>query len=144
VPLSNDVVLDHFQHHLDVLNDTNEQILLVHSEGYSVVRGHMQPDGSIEFAPPTCFPAPPTGHCADDYVLQLKSTNAIPPYTRNSGGRVRSYATTPPTCPASGHWQTTIKFWWADGSVDSVVSNQPCTAVATARHRKHRSRHRHR
>ena len=144
VPFAHAIVFDHFQHHLDLLNDANEQIALVHSEGYTVVRGHFHPDGSIEFAPPTCFPSPPTGQCADDYILQLKSANAFPPYTRASGGHMRSYATTPPTCPASGHWETTIKFWWADATADSVVSDQPCTGPVTRRSHRHRRRHSHR
>jgi hypothetical protein len=128
VPFDHDVVFDHFRHHLDVLNNAGEQILLVHSEGYTVVRGRVRPDGSIEYNPTTCFPAPPAGPCADDYILQLKSSNAIPPYVR----RGRSYMTTPPACPAAGHWQTVIKFWWSDGSIDRVASDQPC-ARATAR-----------
>lgn len=142
-PFAHAFVLDHFQHNLYLLNGANEQILLVQSEGYTVVRGHIHPDGSIEFGPPTCFPSPPTGQCPDDYVLQLKSTNVIPPYTRASGGHPRSYATTPPTCPSSGAWQTTIKFWWADGSVDGVASREPCSGSAAARRaaRRHRARH---
>jgi hypothetical protein len=62
----------------------------------------------------------------DDYVLQLKSSTILPPYKRTSRGFVRSYATTPPKCPAGGNWRTTIRFWWADGSVDRVVSKQAC------------------
>jgi hypothetical protein len=125
-PIRHDFVFDHFQHTLDVLNNANEQILLVKSEGFTVVRGRLRPDGSFEFDPPTCFPAPPTGRCVDDYILQLKSSTFLAPYTTTSRGRVRSYATTPPTCPAEGSWSTTLRFWWADGSVDRVVSKQPC------------------
>jgi hypothetical protein len=86
----------------------------------------------LEFDPPTCFPVPPTGQCLDDYVLQLKASTVLPPYTRSSGGRVRSYATTPPECPAQGYWASTVRFWWADGSVDSVVSKQPCERPPTS------------
>jgi hypothetical protein len=126
-PIGHLFVVDHFHHVLDVLNNANEQILLVESEGFTVVRGRMRPDGSIEFDPTTCFPAPPAGGCVDDYILQLKSSSSLPPYTRTSRGRVRSYATTPPTCPAVGYWSTTLRYWWSDGSADRVVSRQPCT-----------------
>jgi hypothetical protein len=126
-PVTHSFLVDHYDHHVDVLNNTNEQILLVESEGFTVVRGKIRRDGSIEFRSPTCFPAPPVGGCADDYILQLKSSTTQPPYTKTtSRGRVRSYATTPPRCPARGYWQTKIGFWWADGSVDRVVSRQPC------------------
>jgi hypothetical protein len=124
VPFDHSTVFDHFHHEVAVMNNANEQIMLVHSEGWTVVRGTMQPDGSIEFAGPTCFPAPPAGGCADDYIIQLGTHTTIPVHAGNRG----SYATTPPTCPASGYWETTIRFWWADGTEDSVVSPQPCTA----------------
>jgi hypothetical protein len=122
VPFTNGE-LDRYHHSVYILNNTNEQIMLVESEGFTVVRGHMQPDGSVEFAGPTCFPPSPTGQCAKDYVLQTKSVTSMPVYTDSRG----SYATTPPECPASGHWESTVEFFWADGSQDSVVSNQPCS-----------------
>jgi hypothetical protein len=157
VPFSDSIVFDHYQHHVDLMNNANEQILLVQSEGFTVVRGRLQPDGSWEFDTPTCFPAPPTGQCADDYILQLKTSSSIPAYTKTVAGRLLSYITTPPTCPASGLWQTTIRFWWADGSTDTVVSNEPCARPAgqaasrpstrrtlTRHGHRHRASHRHR
>lgn len=125
-PFAHDVVVDRFKHNLYVVNNTNEQIVLVESEGFTVVRGRIHPDGSIEFSPPTCFPAPSTGRCVDDHVLQLGSSTFLPSYTKTSGGRVRSYATTPARCPARGYWETRVRFWWADGSEDNVVTRQPC------------------
>jgi hypothetical protein len=82
----------------------------------------MNPDNSIELDNPTCFPAPPAGSCADDYLIQLGTTSTIPVHAGSKG----SYATTPPTCPATGYWETTVRFWWADDTTDSVVSRQPC------------------
>jgi hypothetical protein len=127
-PFAHSVVLDHYTHTVDVMNGPDEQITLVHAEGYSVVRGQVRPDGSIEYDDPTCFPSPPAGGCVDDYVLQLGATTVLPAYTRTVAGSVRSYATTPPTCPSSGHWTSTIDFWWSDGSVDHVDTAQPCSA----------------
>lgn len=141
-PVARDVLLDHYQHNMLVLNGPSEQILLIQSEGYTVVRGRVAPDGSIEFSPPACFPVPPTGQCVEDYVLQLKSTSTLPPYSRTVGGQLRSYATTPSVCPAQGYWQTTIRYWWADGSVDSIVTRQPCARPAV--HRRHHRHGRHR
>jgi hypothetical protein len=127
-PIGHQFVFDHYHHNLYVLNNTNEQILLVESEGFTVIRGQIHPDGSIEFHPPSCFPSPPVGDCLDDYIIQLKSSTVLPPYTKTSGGRVRSYATTPARCPARGYWRTPIRFWWSDGSADRVVTKQPCTS----------------
>src|SRR4051812_13481152 len=55
-PFRHDFVFDHYQHPLHVLNGVNEQILLVESEGYTVVRGRINPDGTQDFSPPSCFP----------------------------------------------------------------------------------------
>jgi hypothetical protein len=123
VPFAHSFVFDHFTHHIDIVNNADEQVILVQSEGWTVARGKMQPDGSLEFANTTCFPAPPAGGCADDYLIQLGTNSLIPVYTNAKG----SYATTPPTCPATGYWETTVRFWWVDDTTDSVVSHQPCS-----------------
>jgi hypothetical protein len=112
-----------YHHNTYVLNNTDEQILLVESEGFTVQRGQVHPDGSVEFNPTTCFPASPTGQCADDYILQLKSSSSLPAYTNARG----SYATTPATCPESRRWVSTVQLSWSDGSVDDVATTQPCT-----------------
>jgi hypothetical protein len=125
-PIGHSFVVDRYHHTVDVMNNANEQIILVKAEGYSVVRGRVRPDSSIEFNPPTCFPTPPTGQCVDDYILQLKSSTVLPAYKRTSNGFVRSYATTPPRCPAQRYWRTTVKFWWGNGAIDSVVTKPPC------------------
>ena len=90
---------------------------------YRAVAG---PDGSITYAFPTCFPNFDPPGCPVDDVLQLASTMNAPAVTRTSDDTTRGYVTTPPTCPASGQWDTTIKFWWADGSQDTAVTQTPC------------------
>lgn len=114
----------------DVLNNEDEQIIIVRSPFVaSVSRGRINPDGSIGFASPTCFPALPQPACPDD-VLQLGSDISMPTFTRTIGGVVRSYLTTPPECPASGDWETPIRFWWADGSGETVITRQPCARAS--------------
>lgn len=125
VPFAHDFTFDRYEHNIYVLNNTGEQIVLVESEGFTIVRGRFGPDGSLTFEQPTCFPSPPGGQCADDYIVQLASSSVLPAYSTPSG----SYATTPPTCPADGQWRTTYRFSWADGSTDSVVSTQLCGAA---------------
>ena len=112
---------------VDFLNNTNEQIILARSPGLSTVaRGRISPDGSVEWASPTCFPSVQPAGCPVDDVLQLESSISVAPYTRSSHGVVQSYLTTPPTCPAVGHWETPVRLWFADGSVDTVTTEQPC------------------
>ena len=109
---------------LDMFNNANEQIILARSPLVTTIaRGKIHPDGSIEFASPTCFPAVPGVTCPVDTVLQVRTHMDIPLY-RDSAGR--SYLTTPPKCPKVGYWQTRIHFWWADGTEDHVVTKQRC------------------
>jgi hypothetical protein len=137
VPVTHSFIFDRYKHTVDVMNGANEQIVLVKAEDYAVVRGRVRPDNSVEFTPTTCYPEPPVGDCADDYILQLKSSTLLEPYAKTSGGRVRSYATTPAKCPKRRFWRSTTRFWWADGSVDSVVTKQPCIRPR----KKHKRRH---
>src|SRR5205085_2705946 len=69
---------------VDFLNNTGEQIILVRSPRLSTVaRGMIHPDGSVEFASPTCFPSIQSLGCPVDSVLQLQSTISVPQYTRS-------------------------------------------------------------
>lgn len=126
VPFSEEAVFHRFRHRTHVFNNTNEQIVLIESEGFTVVRGRIRADGSLVFETPTCFPVNPAGECVDDYIRLLATTSWIPPYTRKAAGRVRSYAKTPPRCPARGHWLTRVRFRFANGAVDTVATRQPC------------------
>jgi len=130
-----DRVFHHFRHRTYVLNNRDEQILLVESEGFTVVRGRIRRDGTTVFEPPTCFPKAEGVDCADDYIVQLETTTVVKPYTRRAGGRLRSYITTPPRCPPRGYWLSTARFWWSDGSVDRVPTRQTCVPGAARRSR---------
>jgi hypothetical protein len=112
----------------DLFNNTNEQVIVGQSPGLStIVRSRMYPDGSVEYESPTCWPSAPGVQCPVDNSLQVKSSISVPPYTKTSDSGVGSYLTTPPECPATGHWETPVRLWWADGSVDTVITEQPCT-----------------
>jgi hypothetical protein len=131
-PIANAFEFTTYDNPLDILNNANQQIMVISTGGlgYTVVRGRMQPDGSVAFAAPTCFPVPPAGvPCARDHVLQLGSSTSMPRYTKSN----RGYWTTPPTCPKRGHWRTKVRFWWADGSVDTVATDQPCKRARARR-----------
>jgi len=96
----------------------------------TVIRGRIGPDGSsVEFASPTCYPSTPAG-CPVDNVRQVGSSIPTAPYTREVDGVVRAYLTTPPQCPKSGAWESGLRFWWADGSGETVVTKHLCTRPA--------------
>lgn len=108
---------------VDVFNNAGQQILVARSPGVATVaRGTIHPDGAVEFASPTCYPALNPPGCPVDNTVQLGSDITFPPLVRDG----RSYLTTPPTCPKSRTWPTPITFWWADGTVDTVVIEHPC------------------
>lgn len=126
---------------IDLFNAEDSMLMVARSPIVaSAARGVFQPDGSVQWESPTCYPAFNPPGCPVDNVLQMGSTMKIPPYVR--GGR--AYMTTPPTCPKSGHWEEPVRFWWADGSGETVVTQQPCNrppAPPRHRHRKHKHRH---
>lgn len=108
---------------IDVFSNTGEQVMVVGSPGlYTVSRGKIGADGTITFESPTCYPHVAGTPCAVDNALQLGADVTFPAYER--GGR--SYLTTPPDCPASGQWESTLRFWWKDGTEDTVALRHPC------------------
>lgn len=42
------------------------------------------------------------------------------------GAGQRGYITTPPQCPASGHWTNRVDFTYSDGATRTVESHSPC------------------
>jgi hypothetical protein len=108
---------------VEVFNNTGEQIMVIASPGlYTVSRGKIAADGTTVFESPTCFPHVGGTPCAIDNTLQLGSDVTFPAYVRDG----RGYLTTPSDCPASGNWESTVRFWWKDGTEDAVVLRQPC------------------
>jgi hypothetical protein len=57
------------------------------------------------------------------------------PITVGHGKARRSYGFTPPTCPRSHTWRTPVTFHYADGTVETVVTRQPCKPAAGQRRR---------
>jgi hypothetical protein len=50
----------------------------------------------------------------------------VPSHFRKRGGKRRAYFRTPPTCPASGTWTTTVVFDYRDGTSDRHSAPSPC------------------
>lgn len=124
------VFLGNFPSTVDVeLFNNKDQMIIVANSNFvaSVSRGTIHRDSSVEFSSPTCFPSTSTGPCPTDDLLQTGSSIDVSAVTNTSNGVVRSYETTPPTCPAAGHWDTPIRFWWSDGTSDTVTTQQACS-----------------
>ena len=47
-------------------------------------------------------------------------------HARGRGGKRRVYFRTPPTCPPSGEWTTTVVFTYIDGSTEAHTDGSPC------------------
>lgn len=52
----------------------------------------------------------------------------VPKHYRKRGGKRKAYFTTPPSCPPSGVWTTTMIFSYRDGTTDQHSSPSPCRA----------------
>jgi hypothetical protein len=122
---------------IDVFNNAGEQVMVTSSPLVATVgRGKFGPGGSITYETPTCFPAVGPGPCPVDSALQLGAAVTLKPYTRTSGGVTRSYLTTPPKCPRSGRWRGPVRFWWADGTGETIVTEQRCRRPAARKPRR--------
>jgi hypothetical protein len=50
----------------------------------------------------------------------------IPRHFRKRAGKRRAYMRTPPSCPATGTWTTTVVFSYRDGSAQELSAATPC------------------
>src|SRR2546425_5412177 len=50
----------------------------------------------------------------------------IPRHFRKRAGKRRAYLRTPPSCPATGVWTTTVVFSYRDGSTQELAAATPC------------------
>jgi hypothetical protein len=108
-----------------VFNDVGEQLELLTADPPSppvVVHGFIR-DRMLDSPIPTCLSGGFTPRdCPTDQVALKANTVEVPVYTRGGG----SYMTTPPRCPASRRWRSPITFYYGDGAVEKLVTEQPC------------------
>jgi len=57
-------------------------------------------------------------------LLDLRAK--INPHSRGRGKKRRVYFRTPPVCPPSGEWTTTVVFTYLDGSQQELTDGSPC------------------
>jgi len=60
-------------------------------------------------------------------LLELKVT--IKPHVKGRGKKRRGYFRTPPKCPPSGQWSTTVIYTYVDGSSEQLADGSPCTPM---------------
>jgi hypothetical protein len=69
-------------------------------------------------------------------IALTKLDITIPAHSRKVRKKRRVYTRTPRTCPSSGNWTTKATLIYADGSVQQLTSDSPCTANASRRGRE--------
>jgi hypothetical protein len=79
----------------------------------------------------TDVPAIPGAPPPDAYTALKSFRLSVPALTRGA----RTYVTTPPTCPATGHWTFRLSFLYRDGVSETIESPSPCVQDATTRPR---------
>lgn len=85
----------------------------------------------ITEVPPLPGAPPPDPYLAVKMVRETFDT-----VTRGSGDSLRSYITTPATCPASGYWTNTLEFTYRNGVTQTVPTRSPCEAPRSGSQRR--------
>lgn len=133
------MLLPAVQYRTTVFNAGHQQVELLSGDPPTppvVVRG-LVIDEMIDSPIPTCLnggyvPA----DCPDDQVALSSNTLTVPPLSGGGmGSERRSYLTTPTTCPASGRWSSPVTFYYGDGVVETLVTEQPCERAVKKRPR---------
>jgi hypothetical protein len=112
-----------------LFNADSAQIELVKfmGGGAGVVRAKIHRrrlDGPV----PTCLMGgQPPKDCPFDEVVLLSNELHQRAVSVGRGRHRRNLLTTPRSCPRSRKWRTRVRFYYADGSVDRVVTRQPCS-----------------
>jgi hypothetical protein len=129
-----------------IFNAPRAQAEIVQSGGktFGVARTFFRNDGTAEGPVPTCITGgnPPDG-CPTDELALLSQSLTTPAISTGHGAHRRNYLTTPKTCPRTRVWRTPVTLHYADGTVETVVTRQPCIRAKVVRHHHHR-RHHHR
>lgn len=106
-----------------VFNGKNELIEVVTPQGAPAPAAgvdHLTISGSTLTAHPPATPGGPP----DNSTNIKRITFTVPPHGSGHG----AYITTPPRCPASGHWRTVATFTFSDGTKNVVTADTPCEA----------------
>ena len=124
-------------------SDGSLQLIKFGNGGSAVARSVLH-GTTLDTLVPTCLAGgqPPTA-CPFDQDFILSSEADTPALTPLGHG----YVVTPRHCNASHRWQITTRFTFADGTIDTIKTPQPCTRARHRQRRRHhhkRRRHHHR
>lgn len=109
---------------ITLINAPNELIFSTRSRGTPVpipfVVRETVAGNTFQLRFPALPGTPPDGGAPTLEMLHFQNRSSV----RN--GRRRSYITTPPSCPASGHWTNRIRFTFRDGVAQTYADKSPC------------------
>jgi hypothetical protein len=103
-------------------NNRDELILLptVRENGARVVVRARIGANTLDIENPMIPGTPPDGGAAKSQRGRFEPRSTV------RDGRQANYLTTPPTCPASGHWVNRITWTYRDGVEQTAESRSPC------------------
>ena len=108
-------------------NNKDEIILLFESSGVRIVsRAAIENGRTIVTQAPPIPGGPPDGFTA---IKQVRLS--LERITTGNGTDLRSYITTPPSCPPGRSWANEIKFTYRDGQLQTATTRNPCRPEAS-------------
>jgi hypothetical protein len=126
-PLTLDVTVFNASHPKD--DPSMEGVILAFGSGENVtnivlskIEGRVQTEQTV----PSCVPPGQPPDCPFGEFSPKHVQVDVPPKSRSVGGVVHNGATTPTTCPASGHWTIRHTHTYSDGTTDTFVNDLPC------------------
>jgi hypothetical protein len=129
--LKSDITVFNTSHPKD--DPSLEGVMIVfHSAGQvtTVVLSEIKGNIQTEKTEPQCVPPGQPPECQFGEFSPKHVQVNVPAKSRAVGGVTYNGATTPATCPASGHWTIRHTHTYSDGTTDTFVNDLPCTAAA--------------
>src|SRR4051812_2321054 len=130
-PLKSDVTVFNTSHPKD--DPSLEGVMIVFHAGNqvtTVVLSKIEGNIQTEQTEPICVPPSQPPECQFGEFSPKHVQIDVPPKSWIVGGVTYNGATTPSTCPASGHWTIRHTHTYSDGTTDTFVNDLPCTAAA--------------
>ena len=109
-------------------NNKDQLILLATAREYGarvVVRGQIGKN-TLDIENPMIPGTPPDGAAAKS------QRGRFDPHSTVRGRKQANYLTTPPTCPARGHWVNRVVYTYRDGIKQTAQSKSPCRRPGAA------------
>jgi len=129
-PFTFDITVFNTSHPKD--DPSLEGVMLVFHSGdqvTNVILSKIEGNVQTEETEPTCVPPGQPPQCPFGEFAPKRVRVDAPPNSRTVDGVIHNGATTPPTCPAIGHWTIRHGHTYSDGTTDTFVNELPCKAT---------------